>query len=206
MPLTQLMHRVTHILRTMSTAAATSSSAPAAAAAPHANVAPVAALLGRWVGQGKGVYPTINDFAYEEELSFTNTGKPFVSYTQRTWKAGTNRAVPMHEENGFLRFVGGPGSGAKVEAMVTQCTGVQEVLAGSWEHAAPGESDTSFTISLASTGLERTPSAKHPFVTTVARRYTVDTANNTLTAVVDMATENTPELQNHLTATLTKQN
>jgi len=197
------MHRVTHILRTMSTAAATSA---APAAAPHANVVPVAALLGRWAGQGKGVYPTINGFAYEEELTFTNTGRPFVSYSQRTWKAGTNRAVPMHEENGFLRFVGGPSSGSKVEAMVTQCTGVQETLAGSWEENAPGESATSFTISLSSTGLQRTPSAKHPFVTTVARRYTVDAANNTLTAVVDMATENTPELQNHLTATLTKQN
>ena len=97
------------------------------------NVSAVAALLGRWVGPGRGAYPTIKDFSYEEELEFANAaGKPFVSYVQRTWVAGSARSKPMHEENGFLRFVGAM-AGRHVEMMVTQCTGTQENLYGSYE-------------------------------------------------------------------------
>ena len=211
----------------MSAAAASSAAVPAVAPAVvgalHPNVVPVSSLLGVWVGVGRGVYPTIGPFAYEEQLEFRAApGKPFVAYTQRTWKADSARTKPMHEENGFLRFVG-PADARKVEAIISQCTGVQEVLSGQWKSnsdaaatpaaaaaaaATPAPAPaSSFTIELrtAPSALTRTPSALHPFVTAVVRRYTIDTAANSLRVQVDMATENTPDIQNHLTATLAKQ-
>lgn len=47
-------------------------SASAAETAVHPAVAPVSYLLGRWRGQGQGVYPTINPFSYSEELIFSH--------------------------------------------------------------------------------------------------------------------------------------
>jgi len=179
------------------------SSAATAPATPgvHANVAPVSALLGRWVGTGKGVYPTINPFEYEEEVTFTTSARPFVAYTQRTWMANSNRSKPMHEESGFLRFVGGAAPGAAVEAVISQASGVQEVEQGNWSQGVDG----SFTIALQCSSLSRTPSAKQPHVTAVARRFHVDASKGELSIEVDMATTNTPQLQNHLRATLKKQ-
>ena len=176
--------------------------AAAASAAMHANVAPIAALLGRWVGPGRGSYPTIKDFAYEEELEFANAaGKPFVSYVQRTWVAGSARSKPMHEENGFLRFVG-PVADRTVEMMISQCTGAQEILGGTYKST---DDQGAFIIELASQGgLTRTPSAKHPFVHQTVRRFVVNPTAKQLKAEVDMATENTP-MTNHLMSTLTKQ-
>jgi len=39
-------------------------------------------ILGTWKGQGKGTYPTIEPFEYNEETSFSTNGKPFISYQQ----------------------------------------------------------------------------------------------------------------------------
>lgn len=40
----------------------------------HAALRPVKGLIGTWKGEGKGVYPTIDDFSYTEELTFTDIG------------------------------------------------------------------------------------------------------------------------------------
>lgn len=41
----------------------------------HPAIAPLSFLLGRWKGQGEGGFPTINSFAYGEELLFSHSGK-----------------------------------------------------------------------------------------------------------------------------------
>nr|WP_194860737.1 FABP family protein [Dietzia sp. SYD-A1] len=65
------------------------------------SLAPVAALLGTWRGDGAGEYPTIEDFAYTDEVVFTNVGKPFLHYVQRSWSPD---GAPMHTETGYLRI------------------------------------------------------------------------------------------------------
>src|SRR5699024_8755400 len=86
----------------------------------HANLQPVAALVGTWRGPGNGHYPTITDFSYTEELTFTDVGKPFLAYLQRTWSPD---GTPMHTESGFLR-VPGPET---VEMTLAQPTGQTEL-------------------------------------------------------------------------------
>lgn len=88
-----------------------------------APVEPLAWLLGTWRGEGRGEYPTIDDFDYVEETTFACPGKPFVAYTQRT---RTPDGEPLHAETGYLRPVGD----GIVEAVVAEPIGVVEVYEG----------------------------------------------------------------------------
>src|ERR1700676_1955889 len=78
-------------------------------------IAPLSFLLGRWKGTGKGGYPTIEDFDFAQEVSFSHIGKPYLIYTSRTWRLTTDaegklvrgedgqlkRAQPLAVETGF---------------------------------------------------------------------------------------------------------
>lgn len=78
------------------------------------------AFAGRWVGGGSGHYPTIDDFAYDEEIELAPSGKPFLFYRSRTRKPGGS--MPMHTETGYLRR-----AGDGVELLVAQPTGFVEI-------------------------------------------------------------------------------
>lgn len=84
----------------------------------------LAAFAGHWIGGGEGFYPTIEDFTYEEEITLTPSGKPFLMYHSRTWSTG--RTMPLHTENGYLRRTH---SGA-VELLIAQPTGFTELHRG----------------------------------------------------------------------------
>lgn len=90
----------------------------------HENAQPLAFLLGTWSGEGDGTYPTIPDFRYGEEISFTSTGRPFLVYAQRTW--GLPDRNPLHVETGYWRVAGA----THVEAMLAHPTGIVEVQEG----------------------------------------------------------------------------
>lgn len=65
----------------------------------HEAVTELAPLLGTWRGSGHGSYPTIESFDYVDEWEFTENGKPFVRFVERTWIDGE----PRHGETGYLR-------------------------------------------------------------------------------------------------------
>ncbi len=46
---------------------------------------PLSWLLGRWVGVGTGQYPTIEDFRFGQELSFSCDGRPSIALNPRPW-------------------------------------------------------------------------------------------------------------------------
>jgi hypothetical protein len=91
--------------------------------AVHPDVEALAFLLGEWHGEGRGAYPTIEDFEYRDEIVFGHTGKPFLSYAERTWLPD---GAPSHSEVGYVRAR----PGGHVELVVAQPGGRVEVDEG----------------------------------------------------------------------------
>lgn len=94
----------------------------------HQDLVQLEFLFGTWAGFGHGLYPTIDDFDYQETIRFEpGPGKPFLTYTQKTVRLGTGE--PLHSEMGYLRSVA-PG---RVEWVLAHPTGIAEILTGSVE-------------------------------------------------------------------------
>ncbi len=152
----------------------------------HADVAELAPLLGKWTGEGRGEYPTIETFDYLEEITFGHVGKPFLAYVQRTRAVDDGR--PLHAESGYLR-VPEPG---RIELVLVHPTGVTEIDEGSLV-ATEGV----IAVDVVSTSIGLTTSAKQ--VTAIERSFRVD--GDELGYAVRMAAVGLP-LQHHLAATL----
>jgi len=111
----------------------------------HPDVAPLGFLLGSWMGEGKGFYPTISAFEYGEEIRISHVGKPVLAYTQRTWSLDDGR--PLHAETGFWRMAGPE----RVELVIAHPNGHAEVAEGRLEGTK---------ISLVSLSITQTATAK----------------------------------------------
>jgi hypothetical protein len=63
---------------------------------------PLDDLVGRWVGEGSGDYPTIEPFSYREVLEIDAVpGRPLATWRSTTVDGPTGE--PRHSEVGFLR-------------------------------------------------------------------------------------------------------
>jgi nitrobindin-like protein len=143
---------------------------------------PFAALAGTWRGSGRGEYPTIAGFAYNEELVVVPVaGRPVAHWRSATRDAATGE--PRHAESGFLRS-----TPAGIELVVAHSFGIVETAVGSFD----GD-----VLALRSTGMNGTPSAKQ--VDEAARRYERD--GDALQYEIAMAAVGVP-LTHHLTAEL----
>ncbi len=100
----------------------------------HPSVSCLGFLLGTWVGEGTGSYPTVPTFSYREETTFSHSGQPFLTYSQRTWSTSDGR--PLHVETGYWRA----GPDGHVELVVAHPTGVAEVEEGTLRpEGGPGD-------------------------------------------------------------------
>lgn len=153
----------------------------------HPMCKPLVPLLGAWRGRGRGSYPTIDDFAYAEELVFGHVGKPFLSMVQRSRELLTG--LPLHGEAGYLRAL----PDGAVELTVAQPSGVVEVDVGSVTKTADG-----LVVELESTQVGLTPTAKS--VTAVRRRLEV--AGSTLISELWMAAVGETDLIHHVRSEL----
>ena len=151
----------------------------------HGELAHLAFLLGHWVGEGAGEYPTIDDFEYREQVWFEHVGKPFLTYRQATRDAATG--LPLHAESGYLRPVGRD----RIELVLSQPSGIVELHEGT----VAGQQ-----LRLHSTLVVTTATAKE--VTEVRR--SLDVVDDELTYNLSMAAVGQP-LTHHLRATLRRQ-
>jgi hypothetical protein len=148
----------------------------------HPDVARLAFLLGTWVGEGQGSYPTIKPFGYGEEVRVWQVGKPFLAYGQRTWALDDGR--PLHAETGYWRHH----PDGLIELVLAHPTGVVEVEEGTVDGRR---------IELATTMVGRTSTAKE--VTALGRTIEVD--GDVLSYTLTLAAVGQP-LQHHLQARL----
>ena len=94
----------------------------------EATMRKLAALEGSWRGGGKGDYPTIEAFEYEETLRFElDSSYPMIHYEQRTLLLPARE--PSHWESGFIR----PMEDGTIEVSNSQDSGRVEVLRGRFE-------------------------------------------------------------------------
>jgi THAP4-like, heme-binding beta-barrel domain len=140
----------------------------------HADLASLAGLVGTWRGSGRGEYPTIETFAFEEETRFWHAGAAFLYYHLRSWSPESG--AHLHSELGFWRA----GPGGRVDVTLAHPLGLTEVADGT-VHGG--------TIELASVSVGRTPEDAAP-VTVLERRYTL--AGDVLEYEVSMATDTVP--------------
>jgi len=154
----------------------------------HPGIAALAPLLGAWSGEGRGDYPTIEPFTYLEEVTFGHTGKPYLTYSQRT---RSRAGQPMHAEAGYLRMP----SPTRVELVVAHPTGLTEI-----DEGALTARDGELSIEVHSTTIGLTASAKD----VMALRRSITVRGDELHYSVLMAAVGQPLIQ-HLTATLRRQ-
>lgn len=153
----------------------------------HPGLQAVAGLVGVWRGEGSGEYPTIDSFTYTEELRFTDVGKPFLHYQQRTWSSS---GTPMHTETGFLRVI----DSRRIEFVLAQPTGQTELAEGLHISTAAG-----FTCILDSQVVN---SASAKLVQSTRRQLELST--DQLTTSFAMAAVGVP-LTHHLASVLHRQ-
>lgn len=81
---------------------------------------PLEFLVGTWVGKGRGFYPTIREFHFLDEITFTKDPacQPVVAYSEKAFRAipaadSNGQPTPgpaLHAENGYIRLPDWSGS------------------------------------------------------------------------------------------------
>lgn len=155
----------------------------------HADVLPIAFLLGHWQGNGQGAYPTIEGFTFGQEIAFTHDGRPFLHYFSRTWLLDDdgNEVRPLALETGFFR----PKTDGELEVVLAHPTGFVEIYYGTVDGAK---------IEMATDAVARTESAKEY----VAGQRLYGLVEGDLLWTFDMAAVGQP-LQSHIWARLQHQ-
>jgi hypothetical protein len=152
---------------------------------------PLAWVVGVWAGAGVVGYPTMEDTRFGQEVTFSHDGRPFLTYTSRTWLLDDegNRVRPLATESGYWR-PGAPrdGGGTALEVLLAHPTGVVEI----YEGVVDGP-----RITLTTDVVARTATAKE--YTAATRMYGL--VNGDLLWVMEMAAVGRP-LKAHASAQL----
>jgi len=152
---------------------------------------PLKLLLGTWKGKGKGYYPTINSFEYNETTTFINNGKPFIIYNQNTSNLD---GIPMHIESGYIRP---SNKDNHYEFIISDATGITSIMEGKLT-----ETNEKIELRFISSNISCSPSAKS--VTEVERIFYLSKEdNNKIDYKVNMAAVG-EKLTPHLHACLYK--
>jgi hypothetical protein len=144
-------------------------------------------LIGTWRGVGVGGYPTVPEFRFSQEVTFSELpGKPFLHHLSRSWLLDDdgNEVRPLAQETGYWR----PEADGAIELLLAHPTGYVEVWVGTADGAK---------IELNTDAVVRTKTAKDY---TAGHRLYGQVKGDLLWAY-DMAAMGHP-LQPHLSATL----
>ena len=160
------------------------------------DLVPLSWLIGRWAGVGLGQYPTIEDFRFGQEVSFTNDGRPFLAYVSRSWLLDDDgeKVRPLAMESGFWRAR--PGN--EIEMTLAHASGYAELWLGTVEVLAIDSAQiTGARATLRTDVVTAAPSAKS--YTAGERLYGL--VNGELMWTFDMAAMG-EGMTNHLSARL----
>ena len=94
----------------------------------HPDLNPLAWLVGTWRGKGRGDYPGTEPFEFEQEVTFSHDGRPFLTYFSRTWIIDEKGEIlkTSASETGFWRVK--PKN--QLEVILAHSTGIAEGWVG----------------------------------------------------------------------------
>jgi hypothetical protein len=94
----------------------------------HPDLMPIAWMIGRWEGSGKGTYPGTEDFDFGQQVDFAHNGGSYLHYLSQTFEVDAEgRAVrPLTMETGFWR----PQAGGTLEVVLSHPEGYNEIWYG----------------------------------------------------------------------------
>jgi hypothetical protein len=89
---------------------------------------PIAWMIGRWEGSGKGTYPGTEDFDFGQQVDFAHNGGNYLHYLSQTFEVGPDgKAVrPLTMETGFWR----PQGDGTLEVVMSHPEGYTEIWYG----------------------------------------------------------------------------
>ncbi|XP_051154252.1 peroxynitrite isomerase THAP4-like isoform X1 [Leptopilina boulardi] len=150
-------------------------------------------LEGTWStkSSGKGQFPTISPFEYNEKMSFSSLGQPMFNYKSETWNPETKK--PLHLETGFLKII--PNTN-KINFLLAHNFGLTTIEEGEV---------CDKKIILTSLSVERPREGTKPPKVLQTKRELTLVEDNCLEYVFYMSTEKTPELTEHLRTIYHKQ-
>ncbi|KAK3744751.1 hypothetical protein QZH41_013297, partial [Actinostola sp. cb2023] len=157
----------------------------------HQALSSISWLIGKWKGQGCGIYPTITPFEYFEEVDIDHFGKPILTFNAKSWSTDASQA-PMHYESGYLRVK--PNTSTLAFMLAHNAVTVGFLLTG-FSEVEEGEF-TDKEIHLKSHSIGRMTFSSVPTVTKAERIYKL-TDQDTMEYVMNMETDTSP-LQKHL--------
>ena len=97
----------------------------------HADLYPVAWMVGTWRGKGRGEYPNTEPFEFAQEVVFNHDGRPFLIYYSRSWILDKEGEIlrPGGSETGFWRVK----PNKVLEVVMSHNTGISEGWVGTFD-------------------------------------------------------------------------
>ena len=94
----------------------------------HPNLLPIAWMIGRWEGSGKGTYPGTGDFDFGQQVDFAQNGGSYLHYLSQIFEVDADgKAVrPLTMETGFWR----PQGDGTLEVVMSHPEGYTEIWYG----------------------------------------------------------------------------
>lgn len=89
---------------------------------------PIAWMIGRWEGVGKGSYPGTEDFEFGQQIDFADNGGGYLHYLSQTFEMNDQGVAvrPLSMETGFWR----PQPDGTIEVVMCHPAGYAEVWYG----------------------------------------------------------------------------
>ena len=94
----------------------------------HPRLMPLAWMIGRWEGTGKGQYPGTEDLDFGQQIDFAQNGEDYLHYLSQTFEvdADGHPVKPLTMETGFWR----PQADGGLEVVMCHPAGYAEVWYG----------------------------------------------------------------------------
>jgi THAP4-like, heme-binding beta-barrel domain len=71
----------------------------------HSALMPLAWMLGRWEGTGKGTYPGTEDFEFGQQIDFAQNGGDYLHYLSQTFETDASGQAVRPQPDGGLEVV-----------------------------------------------------------------------------------------------------